>query len=247
LVKTQRARSKIRTWFKKQNRDQNEIQGKLMLAREVTRLGMQEPDDKALQELASKLNRSVDELYLSLGCGDLSIARTINFLLEAKGSDDSLVVVPPTSETSSSDAVTVLGLKDLLTNFAKCCNPTPGDEIIGYITRGRGATVHRMDCPNVLRIRDRERLIKVSWGEKIRTYPVSIRVTAYDRQGLMGDLSYLLESESVNILDVVVRVSKNIADLNLIIEVKDIAQLSRLLSRMENIPNVLEAQRIKGG
>lgn len=247
LVKTQRARSKIRAWFKKQNKDQNEVQGKLMLAREVARLGMQEPDEKTLQELASKLNRSVDELYLSLGCGDLSIARTINFLLESKSSDDSLVVVPPTSEQSSSDAVTVLGLKDLLTNFAKCCSPTPGDEIIGYITRGRGATVHRMDCPNILRIRDRERLIKVSWGEKVRTYPVSIRVTAYDRQGLMGDLSNLLESESVNILDVIVRVSKNLADLNLVIEVKDIAQLSRLLSRMENIPNVLEAQRVKGG
>ncbi len=247
LVKTQRARSKIRAWFKKQNRDQNEIQGKLMLTREVARLGMQDPDEKTLQELASKFNRSLDELYLSLGCGDLSIARTINFLLEAKDSDDTLVVVPPTSQQSSSDSVTVLGLKDLLTNFAKCCNPTPGDEIIGYITRGRGATVHRMDCPNALRIRDRERLIKVSWGEKIRTYPVSIRISAYDRQGLMGDLSDLLESESVNILDVVVRVSKNLADLNLVIEVKDIAQLSRLLSRMENIPNVLEAQRIKGG
>jgi len=247
LVKTQRARSKIRAWFKKQDRDQNEQQGKLMLEREIVRLGMQELDEKVMQELASKLNRSLDELYVSIGCGDISIARTINFLLEAKESDDALVVVPPTSEQSSSDAVTVLGLKEILTNFARCCNPTPGDDIIGYITRGRGATVHRMDCPNILRIRDRERLIKVSWGEKIRTYPVSIRVTAYDRQGLMGDLSNLLESESVNILDVNVRVSKNLADLHLVIEVKDIAQLSRVLSRMENIPNVLEAQRVKGG
>jgi guanosine-3',5'-bis(diphosphate) 3'-pyrophosphohydrolase len=247
LVKTQRARSKIRAWFKKQDRDQNEQQGKLMLEREVIRLGMKEPDEKAVQELASRLNRSVEELYVSLGCGDISIARTINYLLEAKESDDALVVVPPTSEQSSSDAVTVLGLKEILTNFAKCCNPTPGDEIIGYITRGRGATVHRMDCPNMLRIRDRERLIKVSWGEKVRTYPVSIRISAYDRQGLMGDLSNLLESESVNILDVNSRVSKNLADLHLVIEVKDIAQLSRVLSRMENIPNVLEAQRVKGG
>lgn len=247
LVKTQRARSKIRAWFKKQDRNQNEQQGKLMLEREVVRLGMKEPDEKAIQDLASRLNRSVEELYVSLGCGDISIARTINFLLEAKESDDALVVVPPTSEQSSSDAVTVLGLKEILTNFAKCCNPMPGDEIIGYITRGRGATVHRMDCPNMLRIRDRERLIKVSWGEKVRTYPVSIRISAYDRQGLMGDLSNLLESESVNILDVNVRVSKNLADLHLIIEVKDIAQLSRVLSRMENIPNVLEAQRVKGG
>jgi len=247
LVKTQRARSKIRAWFKKQDRDQNEQQGKLMLEREIVRLGMQVPEEKAIQELANRLDRTLEEFYVSIGCGDISIARTINFLLEAKESDDALVVVPPTSEQSSSDAVTVLGLKEILTNFARCCNPTPGDEIIGYITRGRGATVHRMDCPNILRIRDRERLIKVSWGEKIRTYPVSIRITAYDRQGLMGDLSNLLESESVNILDVNVRVSKNLADLHLVIEVKDIAQLSRVLSRMENIPNVLEAQRVKGG
>jgi GTP diphosphokinase / guanosine-3',5'-bis(diphosphate) 3'-diphosphatase len=247
LVKTQRARSKIRAWFKKQDREQNEVQGKIMLSREVTRLGMPEPDERTLQKLASRFNRSVDELYLSIGCGDLSVAKTLNILLDDKENSDSLIVVPPTSEQSSSDAVTVLGLKDLLTNFAKCCNPTPGDEIIGYITRGRGATVHRMDCPNIMRIRDRERLIKVSWGEKIRTYPVSIRITAYDRQGLMGDLSNLLEGESVNIVDVNVRVSKNIADLGLVIEVKDIAQLSRVLSRMENIPNVLEAQRVKGG
>jgi guanosine-3',5'-bis(diphosphate) 3'-pyrophosphohydrolase len=247
LVKTQRARSKIRAWFKKQDRDQNEQQGKLMLEREIARLGMKVPNDKALEEVARKFDRNTEELYISLGCGDLSIARTINILLESKESDDSLVVVPPTSEKSSSDAVTVLGLKEILTNFARCCNPTPGDDIIGYITRGRGATVHRMDCPNILRIRDRERLIKVSWGEKVRTYPVSIRISAYDRQGLMGDLSNLLESESVNILDVNVRVSKNLADLSLVIEVKDIAQLSRLLSRMENIPNVLEAQRVKGG
>jgi guanosine-3',5'-bis(diphosphate) 3'-pyrophosphohydrolase len=247
LVKTQRARSKIRAWFKKQDKTQNEVQGKNMLSKEITRLGMPEPDDRTLQKLASRFNRSIDELYLAIGCGDLSVGKTLNFLLDDKENNDSLIVVPPTSEQSSSDAVTVLGLKDLLTNFAKCCNPTPGDEIIGYITRGRGATVHRMDCPNIMRIRDRERLIKVSWGEKVRTYPVSIRVTAYDRQGLMGDLSNLLESESVNIVDVNVRVSKNIADLGLIIEVKDIAQLSRVLSRMENIPNVLEAQRVKGG
>jgi len=247
LVKTQRARSKIRAWFKKQDKEQNEVQGKIMLSREITRLGMPEPDEKTLQKLASRFNRSVDELYLSIGCGDLSVSKTLNFLLDDKETSDSLIVVPPTSEQSSSDAVTVLGLKDLLTNFAKCCNPTPGDEIIGYITRGRGATIHRMDCPNIMRTKDRERLIKVSWGEKIRTYPVSIRITAYDRQGLMGDLSSLLEGESVNIVDVNVRVSKNIADLGLVIEVKDIAQLSRVLSRMENIPNVLEAQRVKGG
>jgi len=158
-----------------------------------------------------------------------------------------LVVVPATSEPSPTDAVTVLGLKDALSSMARCCNPTPGDEIIGYITRGRGATIHRQDCPNILRIKDRERLVKVSWGENVRTYPVPIRVRAYDRQGLMGDITTLLNGENVNIVDVQVRINKNLADLRLVIEVKDIAQLSRMLARIENLPNVLEAQRIKGG
>ncbi len=131
--------------------------------------------------------------------------------------------------------------------MARCCNPTPGDEIIGYITRGHGATIHRQDCPNILRIKDRERLVKVSWGENIRTYPVPIRIRAFDRQGLMGDITTLLTSESVNIVDVQVGISKNLADLRLVIEVRDIAQLSRMLVRIENLPNVLEAQRVRAG
>ena len=143
--------------------------------------------------------------------------------------------------------MTVLGLKGLLTATARCCNPTPGDQIVGYITRGHGATIHRQDCPNILRIRDRERLVKVSWGQNVRTYPVPIRISAYDRQGLMSDITALLNSESVNMIDVQVRVTKNHADLRLVIEVKDIAQLSRILARLENLPNVLEAVRIKGG
>jgi guanosine-3',5'-bis(diphosphate) 3'-pyrophosphohydrolase len=171
----------------------------------------------------------------------------VNKLLEDKKSDDILVVVPASSEEGPTEAVTVLGLKGLMTTMARCCNPTPGDEIIGYITRGHGATIHRQDCPNILRIKDRERLVKVSWGENIRTYPVPIRIRAFDRQGLMGDITTLLNSESVNIVDVQVGMSKNMADLKLVIEVRDISQLSRMLSRIENLPNVLEALRVRAG
>jgi guanosine-3',5'-bis(diphosphate) 3'-pyrophosphohydrolase len=167
--------------------------------------------------------------------------------METKESDDELVVVPASSETIPSEAVTVLGLKGLLTAMAKCCNPTPGDEIIGYITRGHGATIHRQDCPNILRIQDRERLVKVSWGENVRTYPVPIRIRAYDRQGLMSDITTLLNEENVNMVDVQVRITKNLADMRIMIEVKDIAQLSRMLARIENLPNVLEALRDKAG
>lgn len=247
LVRTQRARAKIRAWFKRQDREQNLAQGKALLEHEIVRLGLPEVDQKTLEELARRYDRSVDEFYVALGCGDISIGRVVNQLLESKQTDDMLVVVPATSESSPSDAVTVLGLKDALSTMARCCNPTPGDEIIGYITRGRGATIHRQDCPNILRIRDRERLVKVSWGEKVRTYPVPIRVLAYDRQGLMRDVTNLLDGENIYIRDASARTSKNLAELRLVIDVKDIAQLSRVLTRIENLPNVLEAVRVKAG
>ncbi len=247
LVHTQRARSKIKAWFKKQNREQNIAQGKEILEHEIQRLGLAELDEDGLRALAQNYGRTPEELFDALGCGDLTVGRVVNKLLEAKESDDLLVAVPPSSEAISSEAVTVLGLKGLLTAMARCCNPTPGDEIIGYITRGHGATIHRQDCPNILRIKDRERLVKVSWGENVRTYPVPIRIRAYDRQGLMGDITTLLNSENVNIVDVQVGINKNLADLRLSIEVRDIAQLSRMLARIENLPNVLEAQRVRGG
>jgi guanosine-3',5'-bis(diphosphate) 3'-pyrophosphohydrolase len=247
LVRTQRARSKIRAWFKKQDQGQNNTQGREVLEHEIQRLGLADLDEDGIKTLAAHFDRSPEELYVALGCGDLNIARVVNKLMETKESDDVLVAVPPSSDAVPSEAVTVLGLKGLLTSMGKCCNPTPGDEIIGYITRGHGATIHRQDCPNILRIQDRERLVKVSWGENVRTYPVPIRIRAYDRQGLMGDITTLLNGESVNIVDVQVRISKNLADLRIVIEVKDLAQLSRILARIENLPNVLEAQRIRGG
>jgi len=247
LVRTERARSKIKAWFKKQNREQNIIQGREMLEREIQRLGLVQLDEEGLKALAQNYGRNPEDLYYALGCGDLTLGRVVNKLLETKESDDILVVVPASSDAVAAEAVTVLGLKGLLTAMARCCNPTPGDEIIGYITRGHGATIHRQDCPNILRIRDRERLVKVSWGENVRTYPVPIRIRAFDRQGLMGDITTLLNSESVNIVDVQVGISKNLADLRLVIEVRDIAQLSRMLARIENLPNVLEAQRVRAG
>jgi len=247
LVHTQRARSKIKAWFKKQDRQQNVVQGREILEHEVQRLGLPELDEEGLKALAQKHNRTPDDFFDALGCGDLNISRVVNHLLEEKASDDILVAVPASSDNVPSEAVTVLGLKGLLTAMARCCNPTPGDEIIGYITRGHGATIHRQDCPNILRIKDRERLVKVSWGENVRTYPVPIRIRAYDRQGLMGDITALLTEESVNIIDVQSGLNKNLADLRIVIEVRDIAQLSRMLARIENLPNVLEAQRIRGG
>ena len=131
--------------------------------------------------------------------------------------------------------------------MARCCNPMPGDPIVGYITRGRGATVHRQDCPNVLRRKDKERLLQVGWGKVEQTYAVPVTVKAYDRQGLMGDISTLLQNEGVNIADVSVNFNRSVADLKLVVEVRDLAQLSRVLTRIESLPNVVEAQRTKPG
>ena len=245
LVKTQRARSKIKVWFKKQDYEQNLSSGRLILERELGRLGLGETN---FENLARELGyRAPDDLYVALGTGDLSASNIVKRLSEDEENVDILTASAPTSEISSVDAVDVVGLKGLLTNIGRCCNPTPGDEIIGYITRGRGATVHRQDCPNILRIRERERLVSVSWGSRVRTYSVPVRIHAYDRQGLMGDISNLLNNEGVNIADVNVKTSQNLADIKLVIEVRDIEQLSRILTRIENLPNVMEAQRTKPG
>jgi GTP pyrophosphokinase len=245
LVKTQRARSKIRVWFKKQDYEQNLAQGRQVLERELSRLGLAETKlDKLARELGFN---APEELYVALGTGDLSASKIVARLSEDEEHADILTAGSPATGTASTEAVDVVGLKGLLTNIGKCCNPTPGDEIVGYITRGRGATVHRQDCPNILRMRERERLVAVSWGSHVRTYSVPVRIHAYDRQGLMGDISNLLNNENVNIADVNVKTSQNLADIKLIIEVQDIEQLSRILTRIENLPNVMEAQRIKPG
>jgi GTP pyrophosphokinase len=255
LVKTQSARSKIRVWFKKQDREQNLAQGRELLEHELERLGL---TDINLEHLARELEiKNAEELFVAIGCGDIPTGRVVKHLSSKLLPPEELTTIPitaPKSDTSSSDAVSVVGLKGILTQMAGCCNPTPGDPIIGYVTRGRGATVHRQDCPNILRMKmsDRERLVRVAWGENVRTYPVPIRITAFDRQGLMGDISNLLNNESVNITDVRVHIDRDtihadLADMKLIVEVRDIEQLSRLLTRIENLPNVLEAHRVHGG
>jgi GTP pyrophosphokinase len=246
LVKTQRARSKIRAWFKKQEDEQNLAQGRAALERELQRLGITSINfEKMARELGYKIQ---DEMFIALGNGDLSVNKVIKELSEIEETADILEVTVPAQETkTSTDTVEVVGLKGLLSTMARCCNPMPGDQIVGYITRGRGATIHRQDCPNILRIKDKERLLQVDWGKIERTFPVHITVKAYDRQGLMGDISTLLQGENVNIADVSVNYNRTVADIRLVIEIRDLAQLSRVLTRIENLPNVLEAQRTKPG
>jgi len=248
LVKTQRARSKIRRWFKRQARDQNISHGKDLFERELRQLGLSGIDIGGLTDRFDFRNE--DDLFAAIGCGDISLGRVVNELvLEEEEEDefDFASTPPPQVTAPSSDDISVLGLKGLLSRMAQCCNPTPGDEIIGYITRGRGATIHRKDCPNVLRIRDTERLVKVSWGEPANTFPVPIRVKAYDRDGLMRDVSTLIADEGINMNKVRVDVRRNMALFDLILEVRDVEHLSRVLDRLERLPNVFEARRVRPG
>lgn len=247
MVKTQRARSKIRQWFKRQAREQNAIRGKALLEKELRRLGMK---DVNLERLAKDFTfRSVDDMHVALGIGDLPISRIVKHLTfeEEEESLEDFTKPSKVEQLLPSDTVTVLGLKGLLTSMARCCNPAPGDEIIGYITRGRGATIHRRDCPNVLRVDDRERLVNVTWGAPKTTFPIPVRIKAYDRNGLMKDVATLITDEGINMPTVTANTHRNLAVFELILEVRDILQLSRVLDRLENLPNVLEAQRVEPG
>jgi GTP pyrophosphokinase len=252
LVRTQRARSKVRRWFMRQAREQNISQGRALLERELRRLGL---SDLNYEQLAHELRyKTVDDLLVAIGCGDIPLVRVSNHLMQEEEDEEGLKfgtrqLTEPVTE--SHDAITVVGLKGLLTSMARCCNPVPGDDIIGYVTRGRGATIHRKDCPNILRLGEHERLVRVDWGEPTRTYPVSVQIRAYDRDGLARDVSNLIANEGINMGLVQAGVDRgsklNLAMFDIILEVRDVDQLTRVLTRIEALPNVMEAQRVRPG
>ncbi len=257
MVKTQRAKSKIRRWFKEQAREANITRGRDQLEHELKRLGF---TDINLENLARELGfRSVDAMHFAIGCGDFTTGKVITRLelderstRQAEEEEDLSDYISISRESlDPQQAITVMGMSGLLTNMARCCRPLPGEPIIGYITRGRGVTIHRQDCPNIRKVKDRERLTQASWGfhtpHSRATLPVSVRIQAYDRLGLMREISTILEKEGVNMPKVDVRVnSQNIAVFDLLIEVTNINQLSRVLTRIENLPNVFEAVRVSG-
>jgi GTP diphosphokinase / guanosine-3',5'-bis(diphosphate) 3'-diphosphatase len=245
LVTTHRAREKIRHWFKVQDREYNITQGRAILDKELARLGVGEI---SIEKLARDFGlRTVEDLSFSIGAGDLPIGRIITHLAreeEKEPTKDDLI--KPAENTSGT--ISVLGLRGVQTNVAKCCNPAPGDEIVGYITRGRGASVHRSDCPNILSMREPERIVKASWGTLNVTYPVSVRIRAFDREGIVKDVSSIIADEKINITDWDVKTNKDRtqAVLDVIMEVKDITQLSRVLTKIEKLPNIRDARRVTG-
>jgi len=248
-VKTSRARNKIRQWFKRQNRDENIIQGREVLERELKRLGL---EHIAFDQIAQKFNfDKVDDFLAAIGAGDINAHQIAGRALALTQAEEEALEIPVSRAAPAvpPTGVRVRGVGGLLTHLARCCNPLPGDDIVGYITRGRGVSIHRQDCANILRVTDRERLIEVDWGvEATETYPVNVRVEAYDRQGLLRDIASVVADEAINMsaANVVTRKQDHMATMMVTLEITDIDQLSRVLARIERLPNVLEARRQTG-
>lgn len=247
LVKTKSAKSKIRRWFKQQEKEQNVESGLSLLEKEISRLDLGK--DIEYEALAKSFNyEAAEDLFAAIGCGDISIGRVVHALIIVKGDTTgfSAQFQEEISRETSGD-IAVVGLRGVKNQLAGCCNPTPGDEIIGFITRGRGATIHRKDCVNVLNARDKERLVEVSWGSPVRTFPVPIIIKAYDRDGLTKDIATVLSNNNVRLSELRVDVDENQgeASFNLVLGVRNVLELQRILDLLERINNVYEARRIR--
>jgi GTP pyrophosphokinase len=215
--------------------------GKQLLDKEFKRLGISLPN---VDKIARQFNySSSDDLFFALGCGSISPSEVaLKLSVDFEPPSKAVEISPPGKISPSS--VRVSGVGDLFTRLASCCHPLPGDEIIGYITQGRGITVHRKDCPNIINEVEKERLIDVDWGDVEQVYPVAIQVDAWDRVGLVRDISAIIAEEGVNITAAnVTDNDASITSLYFTLEIKSTAQLSKLISKIYSVWNVINVVR----
>jgi GTP pyrophosphokinase len=246
-IKTSQAREKVRQWFKKQERQENIEKGSEMLDRELHRLGLapSECQDELLRQFHQD---SWEDFLAALGYGGISLRQVALKLAHLLTQEEAPTKEEAPPEASAApiytSAIRVLGTGDLLTQLARCCNPVPGDAIIGYVTRSRGVTVHRRDCFNVLQEDERERLVEVEWGRGGQLYPVAVRIEAWDRVGLMRDISTLVAEEHVNMGAVRTQEHPDrTVSVFLTLETTGIEQLSRVLNKLESVRGVLFVRR----
>jgi GTP pyrophosphokinase len=249
-LKTRRARSKVRSWFRQQDYDRNVTDGRATLERELKRIGF--PDlsyDKLAQQFEYK---KVDDFVAAIGRGDIKPSKIINFVphAERQASDEATPTVPVTGVARSplSSTIQVQGVGDLLTRMAGCCKPVPGESIVGFITRGHGVTIHRRDCHKALTCVSEcpERLVEVNWGhEEHETYPVDIQILAFDRRGLLRDIATLLANEKINVIasETASLKDTHTANMAMTLEIPNLDTLSRVMARISQLPNVLEVWR----
>jgi GTP pyrophosphokinase len=251
IVTTSHAKEKIRQWFKRQQRDENIAHGRQSLDRELRRLARTSldkvPHDQ-LQELSDQAHfATLDDFYAAIGYGAVSAQGVVTRLGIA---DDSSTVLPQVAPPAPprTGGIRVKGVGDLLIRFGKCCHPIPGDPIRGYISRGRGITVHQQTCHTIVNERDRDRLIEVEWETAAQqTYPIAIRVEAYDRTGLLSDISNVVADSKINIIAAHVSVQPDHkATVTATIQVTSVAQLARVMQRLAQLRDVVSVQRDDG-
>jgi len=251
-LRTSRSRAKVIHWFKAQDRSQNIIDGKALLGDELKRLSI---GNVSYQELTEQTQfNEPDDMFAAIGAGDSKpthIAHIAQKLIQPKEQQLSLRLYQPQdgqANTGSKDDIKIKGVGRLLTNIANCCQPVPGDPITGYITVGRGVSIHRQDCMNILQLEDMEpnRIIEVSWGQSEDTaYSVNVEIQAYDREGLLRDITTILANEQANVTGVnsYSDAQENIATITLIMEVTSLDILGKVLAKVKQLPNIIDVRR----
>ncbi len=248
-VRTTHSREKIRQWFRKQERADNIERGREVLEREFRRLALDFAAERQNQLLEIFGYTEWEDFLAAIGYGGVSpnsIAIKLAGLIQADEEPEEPPELSPKQAPAmlGGPSLRVLGVGNMLTTIARCCSPVPGDQIVGYVTRARGVTVHRADCHNVLNEAERERLVEVEWGTGSKVYPVAVRIEAWDRVGLLRDISNLVSDEKVNMLAVrTIDGGDGTVSILATLETTGIEQLARLLSRIEIIRGVRSVAR----
>jgi len=257
-VTTSRGRSKIHAWFRKQDRDKNIAAGKQILDNELDHLDISLKEAEKLLLPRYNVN-SLDELLAAIGGGDIRLNQMSNFLQsklhKPSAEEEDLEALRQLKQKSSaprskeSGRVEVEGVGNLMHHIARCCQPIPGDDIIGFITQGRGISIHRADCDQLTELiaHAPERIVDAVWGESYSSgYSLVVRVTANDRSGLLRDITTILANEKVNVLGVASRsdTRKQLATIDMDIEIYNQQVLGRVLARLNQIPDIIDAKRL---
>jgi GTP diphosphokinase / guanosine-3',5'-bis(diphosphate) 3'-diphosphatase len=244
-TRSARTRSKIRSWFREQEREKNIEQGRAIVERELKRLGLS--DVYSVADIATALRyQDVDQFLAKVGFGDIQsnqVGGAIATLQQRLKPDDELRPLLGQQQREESRGLTVRGMAGLATKFAGCCNPIPPEPIKGYITRGKGITVHSASCKTLNNITEQERLIDVEWGSEEETYPIPIIVRAYHRPGLVEDITNVLKGRKINVPKTKKTTANSVTIVYMVAEITDLAQLEWLLERLDKIPNVFDVQR----
>ena len=241
-IKTASARARVRQWFKRQERSANIQRGRDMYQKQIKRLNASMSDSEAAELMGIA---KVEDFFAALGEGSVSVNQVVQKLSRREA--ENVVEIKPAAALPSilpSSAIEVLGVGDLLTSIAQCCHPIHGDEITGYITRSRGVTVHRQNCPNILNEMEKERLVTVGWGKTETLYPVRIQVRAWDRVGLLRDVTAKVSDEGVNIAECVSEEYADMSIITLTAHIRGIDQLSTLFFRLEGVKGVIGVTRV---